>query len=1004
LNLAKCAFANGWAVGGQGVILKTVDDGNTWILQNSGTSAGLTSTFFLDKEYGFVAGGGVVLKTTDGGTTWINTYSNGGALNSIFFLDYSTGYVAGSTGRIEMTANGGDTWIQLNSGVSSDLRSIVFINNSTGFAAGGQVILRTTDGGANWQIVDSSGSALNSIFFADANRGWAVGSTGRILATSDGGDTWSAQYSGVSADLQSVFFTGTNTGWAVGEQVILTTNDAGNTWVDRYPGGAALHSVSFYRTTLGLEGWAVGNTGAILKLVPGDTMWVPVASGAASTLEDVWFSADCGCGDPNCDGTTTIADVLDMTEYLCELTGVSWQPVFGGTNCVELQESIHDCTYIEPVRAEAVRQTCDFDNSGSIDTTDLRRIYQYMFCGDPSLCVPQCDSQSCDLVAQVILGALDGRITSYVLVTASGSASATQPVSLTLAVPPKAIALSQTTWTFTDDFSFAQDVPIEVHTYYGDSLTFSVSVSDRCCGAEDRATGFVNGSWDPNSKAVYPQGDGPEHIIHRDDTLLYSIDFQNTGTAPAFDIVIYDTLDGDLDLSSVVPGPSSHPNTFSVNGRELSWRFSDINLPDSTHNEPESHGFVSYFIRPTASVAEGAVITNRAAIVFDTNEPVLTNTVLNTIYKTPTESGTISGTIHTSGGTLTGVRTDLFDSENTLLSSQYSDGAGYYEYGDLVPGNYRIELIPPIGFVPASDPDTVLNVNGVSVIQDFELEQDSPDKLQNVWWWKVYLEDLRSDGPRDDQFTADDINTWGQVIFHHFYNRSDGHAIQVAGVTYAGNPVRAMSFSDVCYTMLDEDHSTYESMVRYNMLANLLNLTSSRMLQTRVVTADGATASQAITYFAQLYVENAGWHPGEFDKRNKLIMAYQGLRDMTTGTLIAAGVVPLTTPNVMYKAADAETPEELPTAFSLSQNYPNPFNPTTTISFELPVRDHVTLTVYNMLGQRMAVLVDDFLSAGAHTVEWDGRGSSGQAAATGVYLYRLEAGKTVKTKKMVLMK
>lgn len=94
----------------------------------------------------------------------------------------------------------------------------------------------------------------------------------------------------------------------------------------------------------------------------------------------------------------------------------------------------------------------------------------------------------------------------------------------------------------------------------------------------------------------------------------------------------------------------------------------------------------------------------------------------------------------------------------------------------------------------------------------------------------------------------------------------------------------------------------------------------------------------------------------------------------------------------------------LPEAFALSQNYPNPFNSSTTIEFDLPLRSHVTLTVYNILGQEVTQLIDRKLSAGTHRVTWDGRGDKGRTAASGVYLYKLTTGNYSRTRKMVLLK
>jgi hypothetical protein len=88
-----------------------------------------------------------------------------------------------------------------------------------------------------------------------------------------------------------------------------------------------------------------------------------------------------------------------------------------------------------------------------------------------------------------------------------------------------------------------------------------------------------------------------------------------------------------------------------------------------------------------------------------------------------------------------------------------------------------------------------------------------------------------------------------------------------------------------------------------------------------------------------------------------------------------------------------------PRQYELSQNYPNPFNPSTTIKFELPKASHVSLTVYDILGREVTVLVNEKRDAGVHEVKFDGSN-----LASGVYFYRLKAGDIVQSKRLLLLK
>ena len=112
----------------------------------------------------------------------------------------------------------------------------------------------------------------------------------------------------------------------------------------------------------------------------------------------------------------------------------------------------------------------------------------------------------------------------------------------------------------------------------------------------------------------------------------------------------------------------------------------------------------------------------------------------------------------------------------------------------------------------------------------------------------------------------------------------------------------------------------------------------------------------------------------------------------------------LSTADGTYIPVAIPTAETLPAGYALEQNYPNPFNPETRIEFALPSSGNVRLIVYNLLGREVRTLVSTVLAAGQHTINWDSRDNAGQAVASGVYFYRLEAGDHTMTRKMMLLK
>lgn len=121
--------------------------------------------------------------------------------------------------------------------------------------------------------------------------------------------------------------------------------------------------------------------------------------------------------------------------------------------------------------------------------------------------------------------------------------------------------------------------------------------------------------------------------------------------------------------------------------------------------------------------------------------------------------------------------------------------------------------------------------------------------------------------------------------------------------------------------------------------------------------------------------------------------------DANNGWLVGSYGTILHTTNGGLTFVEPRRTSEVPTNFVLGQNYPNPFNPTTTINYQLPTVKHVTLKLFDILGREVAKLVNEVQVAGFKSVKWDASG-----VASGVYLYRLQAGEFVETKKLLVLR
>jgi len=147
-------------------------------------------------------------------------------------------------------------------------------------------------------------------------------------------------------------------------------------------------------------------------------------------------------------------------------------------------------------------------------------------------------------------------------------------------------------------------------------------------------------------------------------------------------------------------------------------------------------------------------------------------------------------------------------------------------------------------------------------------------------------------------------------------------------------------------------------------------------------------------------VDSSGWAWREifidlsaYKNNSNVVLAWQYVGN--DGDLVGIDNV-----EIIYGTVDVEENEaKLPTEYALNQNYPNPFNPSTVISYALPKQEMVTLSIYNILGEEVAELVNEMQSAGNYKVNFDA-----SKLSTGAYIYRLQAGNFIQTKKMLLLK
>jgi hypothetical protein len=201
-------------------------------------------------------------------------------------------------------------------------------------------------------------------------------------------------------------------------------------------------------------------------------------------------------------------------------------------------------------------------------------------------------------------------------------------------------------------YNVPTNIPLNTAVVFNDTVAKSAPISTSWLTDNtpwnnvDNHTAYVIGSFDPNFKEVSPQGIGSQgNILVKDSILTYIVHFQNTGSYYAQNIVVVDTLDSDLSVTTLRPGYSDHTYTTSINETGVvKFTFPNIHLPwKSQYGDVLSSGMVTYSVKLKKNLALGTQIKNRAAIYFDYNDPIITNTTLNTLSAGPVSVTEIRG-------------------------------------------------------------------------------------------------------------------------------------------------------------------------------------------------------------------------------------------------------------------------------------------------------------------------------------------------------------------------
>jgi photosystem II stability/assembly factor-like uncharacterized protein len=277
-TLQKVDFVDdqfGFAVGGEGLVLRTTNGGMIWEeLYLNPDNPYTFDVDVYDTNYIWITSNAGLFRSTDGGETW-SQLSDANSIKAVYAIDQNTLIHVVSLGIVYRSTDGGETWTEISSDPIYNAQDIEFVDDQTGWISGGDgQLLKTTDGGLSWELQQIGADInLGGVDFVDSNTGWVIPDVffDSIWHTSDGGASWTAQYLGGNTFWNSVAFQDANHGWAVGGGSgigkIQGTSDGGQTWTVALEDVAPFYDIDAPLATEAIV-WAVGGSGNIMKLAP----------------------------------------------------------------------------------------------------------------------------------------------------------------------------------------------------------------------------------------------------------------------------------------------------------------------------------------------------------------------------------------------------------------------------------------------------------------------------------------------------------------------------------------------------------------------------------------------------------------------------------------------------------------------------------------------------------------------------------------------------------------
>lgn len=874
------------------------------------------------------------------------------------FLDQTHGWADGTQGCVVYTTDGGNTWNVDTSqitGTTNTLWGISFVDSLTGFACGNsRTLIGTTDGGKTWTSLGSTPSIhWYAIFFLDKNNGWIAGqdsstpSYGEIYRTSDGGQTWNLSFrdSLKNAHLDAIDFTDANNGWVSGwAGSLLRTTDGGQTW-QSYSGNLGLPST----TLANIRFWhveAVDNNP--------DNVWL-------STNVDILVHTTDG-------GTTWTADTL-----------VPQQPKQTGLYNIAFTDSNHGWVtgYGQVFYTSDGGQTwtSQADTTGGALPSGIMRGLS-MVNGNDGFAVT------------------DGGYIAHYYVSTPVAPTGPRLIAQVNSSSSYFIDANDTLYTWGNN----QYGQLGDTTLSNDLTAFKVSFPTGVTGWTTAAGGNSHTLALGNDGNIYAWGYNSHGQLGNGSTTnsktpvtvtmptgvtkwtavaagaYHSLAIGNDGNVYAWgqnnfgELGNNSTTDSDIPVVVKLPGGATPTQVFAgancslalcSNGALYAWgRNANGQLGNSTKTDsyvPVMVKFPSGVTAWTAVACGGYHVEaigndgNLYAWGSDGNGQLGNGTTtqgVDTVAIVPMPKGVTGWTAIACGGNFS-----LALGGNGVIY-----GTGYNSDGELGDGT-------------TTDSDTLTMITMPTGVAKFIA-------VAAGWNHGIALD------------SQDSLYAWGMNSAGQLGDDSTTNSLVPVRVLFsapASLPAPTLAGPATGDTLTAADTALVWSAVP-TATSYQVEIASDSAFASIVV---DSTVSADTTLIVQTMIDS------KLSLKTKYFWRVKAMNSASVSPF--SGIWSFITPSSVTGIQG--NGNGLPTTYELSQNYPNPFNPTTIIKYSIPKAQFVTLTVYNVLGQKVVTLVNERQGAGYYEVNFNA-----DRFASGVYFYILKAGHFVSTQKMLLLK